>query len=107
MECLKYLITCGMTVCVFNIYIGSPEKVNLSSPEGVALNLWTTALAMKIMELLMAEKNICGNQWRKKAKKILYPKSKGSEDFIYFNAPDVYNSKFFAFLIKIKKLIYP
>ena len=41
---------------VFNVYAGDMDNAKEGCPKAVSFDLWTTALAVKIMELRMADK---------------------------------------------------
>ena len=65
---------------VFNMYTGSRKKVKLNCPKGVPLNLWITALAMKIMELKMSEKKELWELVFEKSKKYLAKQLMNNEE---------------------------
>ena len=46
----------GWNESVFELYVGKLEEVKSACPKHVGFDLWTTALAIKIMELKMDEK---------------------------------------------------
>ena len=46
----------GWNESVFELYVGKLEEVKSACPKHIGFDLWTTALAIKIMELKMGEK---------------------------------------------------
>ena len=59
------------TNSVFEVYLGKYEDCNASCPAGLKINLWVTALAIKVLELKMIEKRDIWELAAKKSKKYL------------------------------------
>ena len=55
----------------FEVYLGKYEDCNSSCPASLKINLWVTALAIKILELKMIEKRDIWELAAKKSKKYL------------------------------------
>ena len=64
----------------FNIYAGKFEKVRSECPTGLILDLWITALAVKIMELKMPHKKDLWELVATKSKKCLLNELKNNHE---------------------------
>ena len=65
---------------VFDFYAGKYEDVQTGCPSGVALNLWITALAIKIMEIKMSDKKELWELVVQKSKKSINVELKKDKD---------------------------
>ena len=67
---------------VFEVFAGKYEDVQSSCPTGIKLNLWITALAIKIMEVKMSEKKELWELVIQKSKKLLNKEIKKNSETI-------------------------